>query len=525
MLDATAPLRPEVTRRLGVVWTGGLIAFTAFLSLLAILERVGLPGSLIPPLVFGPLLIAFAAMGVAKRTMLFAEFDAAGRSVPLPANTVVIATIALGLAVAGDHQVVVGIGAAIGLFAAGIMVAPAMRMAGVSTIAELFGRRHGRLARLTAALVTLLACLPVVVALINAVSLDLARALAVSPAAAMRACVAVLLCASVFGGLRGLTAANLTAGAAVVIAAGVAFILLVWGNPGGSYVRVSTVADSEDALLLAAAAMLGTAALPPICQRFASAVSPQEARRAGRWAAVIVVLVAFVIPVVSFERATLTSNAAVGANLMAAAAIGAMLAAAVAFAFAMANSLSNDIQRPFLAPRSAASRQLILARLMVAAIILGASRLATEGGITAGNLVMWSLALAAAGLAPVLLLSTIMRFGGVSAALGMAAGTAVAAMHLFGSAFDPIRGSPPAAAGLAGGVIGVIVLAASGLSAPLLADLRKPRPATAAASPADAGATSEQAAETPAKPKRKRWAKQAREADKAADPPATSADG
>ena len=500
MSDATAPVRPDVTRRLGVVWTGGLIAFAAFLSLLAILERVGLPTSLIPPLIFGPMLIAFAAMGVAMRTMLFAEFDAAGRSVPLPANTVTIATIVVGLAVACDNQLAVGVGAAIGLFASGLFVAPAMRATGAATIAELLGRRHGRVTRLAAALVTLLCCLPAVVALINIVSLDLARALGVSPAAALRASVAILLCASVFGGLRGLTAANLAAGAAIVIAVCVAVVLLVWGNQGGPSARVATAGGSDDTLLLAAIVTLGTVALPPLCQRFASAVSTQEARRAVRWAALLVALVAFVIPAVSFDRASLTGSAAVGASLMAAAAIGAMLAAAVAFAFAMANTLSNDIHRAFLAPRAAASRQLILARLMVVAIVLGASRLATETAIAAQTLVIWSLALAAASLAPVVLLSTILRLGSVSVALGMAAGAAVAAMHLLDNPYDLIRGSPPAAAGLAGAVIGFIVMAASGLAAPVLAAswqsraVPVPADANAVAATAD-GAADERAAD------------------------------
>jgi Na+/proline symporter len=477
MSDATAPVRPDVTRRLGVVWTGGLAASAAFLSLLAILERVGLPASLIPPLIFGPMLVAFAAMGVAMRTMLFVEFDAAGRSVPLQANTVTIATIAIGLAVAGDNQLAIGGGAAVGLFASGLFVAPAMRATGAATIAELLGRRHGRIARLAAAVVTLLCCLPAVVALINIVSLDLARALGVSPAAALRASVATLLCASVFGGMRGLTAANLAAGAAIVIAVGVAIILLVWGSPGGSTPRAAAT-GSDNALLLAVTVALGTVALPPLCQRFASAVSTQEARRAVRWAALLVAFVAFIIPAVSFDRASLTGGAAVGASLMAAAAIGAMLAAAVAFAFATANTLSNDIHRAFLAPRAAASRQLILARMMVVAIVLGASRLATETGIAAQTLVVWSLALVAAGLAPAVLLSTIMRLGGVSVALGMLAGVAVAGMHLLDSPYDPIRGSPSAAAGLAGAVIGFIVMAASGLAAPLLGASWRSRAAT-----------------------------------------------
>jgi Na+(H+)/acetate symporter ActP len=294
----------------------------------------------------------------------------------------------------------------------------------------------------------------------------------------------------------------LTAGAAIIIAACVAIILLIWGNPGGSTARVAAAGGGDSTLLLAAVVMLGTVALPPLCQRFASAVSTQEARRAVRWAALLVALITFVIPAVTFDRANLIGSAAVGTSLTAAAAIGAMLAAAVAFAFAMANTLSNDIHRAFLAPRAAASRQLILARLMVAAIVLGASRLATETGIAPATLVMWSLALAAAGLAPVVFLSTIMRLGSVSVALGMAAGVTVAAMHLLDSPYDPIRGSPPAAAGLAGAVIGCIVLVASGLAAPLLAASRR---SSAVAMPAGANAT-------------------VLPADGAADPPAMGAD-
>src|SRR5262245_66153377 len=91
---------------------------------------------------------------------------------------------------------------------------------------------------------------------------------------------------------------------------------------------------------------------------------------------------------------------------------------------------------------------------------------------------MWPLALVASVLSLALLLITSMRLGGVSVALGMLAGVAVAGMHLLDSPYDPIRGSRSAAAGLAGAVIGFIVMAASGLAAPLLGASWRSRAAT-----------------------------------------------
>ena len=467
MPDPTGPGPSEGTRKLAVLWTGSLMAFAAFLGLVAILERIGLPQFLVPPLVFAPTLVAFAALGVAMRTMLFAEFDAAGRAVPLPANVVAIGTTVTGVVVSGVEQLVVGLGCAIGLFAAGLMIAPALRTSGATTLAAFIGRHHGRTARAAGAIVTVGCCLPAAVALVDGASRGISAALAVAPSHAIQAVVAVLFCASVFGGLRGLSAANLVAGAVLVIGAAVAVLFLVLGIPAGSYDR-SVAGGGQNALLLALTALIGGFALPPLGQRFASAVSAEEARRAAHWAALFVAVLAFVLPAPSFDRATMFGTSAVGASLLAAAVVAAMLAAAIAFVFAMANTLSNDLHRAFLAPREAASRQLIMARLLVTIAIAAVARLSAEAAIAPPVLVMWTITLAAAGLAPILILRTIMRVGGTAAAIGMAAGTVVPLLNLLGSPYDPMQGSASAAVALGGVTIGLMATAAAALAASFL---------------------------------------------------------
>lgn len=480
-IDTRAVTSPP--RRLAVAAIGGAFILAGLLGVLAVLERIGLPAGLMAPLMVGLALAAFAAAGLVSRTMLLADYDLAGRAMPVTANALATAAMLIGLVLIARDPVATGLGAAVGTLLAGLVVGPAVNASGAATLPAYLGRRYGGLARMLAALIVVASCFPALIAFVAMAMTALARTFSLTPEAAAATIAAVLVLASAFGGLRGIGMAQLAAGLALA-AACVAVALSVMAGTSGNALAVPSFDD--DRLLTALTAFVGTAALPPLALRLATGASPAEARQACLRAALMVAVPIFIAASAGGDAIAWRGSAVV-ASLVEAALLLALLAAAAAFAFAIGNTIAHDVHHALLSPRAAVSRRLIVARLLLIAVIAGGAAAATIVTWSPAGLALWALSIAGAGLLPLLVFgATKLRITVLPAAAGMAVGVAAALIELTSVRYDLIGGASDVGAGFWGAVAGSLAIVTVALCVSIDGIFRRglPAPPAPAATPA-----------------------------------------
>lgn len=455
MLAVNKGMRGEAPRRLGVAAAAGAAVLVGFLGLLVILERIGLTASFMAPLMVGLALAAFAGAGLVARTMLVAQYDLIGGAMPVAANALALTAMTVGLVIIGRDPLAVGLGAAAGLAFAAWIVGRAMHASKALTLPEHLGKRHGRLVRTLAALIVVTSLFPALVAFIETASAMVARTYGVDPEHAVEIVVAGLILASVFGGMRGISMAQLAAGVTIAIAS-LTIGAFVAADPTG--LAPPALAFGGERLIAALTAFAGVAAFPSVALRLAASPSRPEARRSGCWAAALLLVPVLIIAEAGLDAADTWGGSAVLASLVEAAGVLAMLAGAAGFAFAIAATLTNDIYHALLSPEAAASRRLIVARLILVTVIAVAAAIVALIEVNAAQLVLWSLSLTGAGLLPLVVFgATKLTIRVFPAVAGIAAGLSTAVIEL-GVGVDFVAGESDAGAGFWGAVAGIIVI-------------------------------------------------------------------
>jgi hypothetical protein len=457
MLDAASPFKTELRRRDRAVWTGGAIGLAIWMAVLAVLERVGLPDAIIAPLVAVPAFLAIAVAGIASRTMLLAEYDVAGRTLPAGASALSLGAFAAGLLLVGGDPVFMGLGTIVGLLLAGLVFGPAFHRSGAATLGEWLGG-DTRFGRIVAGLFVAGCAFPALAGLVGAVADGLARHLALEPAPAIALTCGILAIAGMFGGWRGFSAAQL---ASAVVGGGAALAALAAALKGGAIEAAPDfmqIAQPGRAATFVLGTALGLAASPSLFAPFAAAESASEGRKTALGAALIVVVVAVLAVSGAFGLADRMSAAM--ATLIRTGALLFVVASAMGFSFATGNALANDVQRVVAAPRTPASRRLIAARLILIGVIAAAGYAALRSEQDPGALVRGGLALSCAALMPAMLARLAVPSLPAGARLiAMALGTGAVAARILSAEKRPFADFSLMGSALAGAGVGLFILA------------------------------------------------------------------
>ena len=201
---------------LGKIYAGYTGGFAAFVVILAILERMGVPNYLIGYGFVFLTIAVYAYIGIISRTAVVAEYYVAGRRVPALYN---------GMATGSDWMSAASfIGMAGSLYAGGygalafvlgwtggyllvaILLAPYLRKFGQYTVPDFLGARFGgNMARSVGVVVLITASFVYVVAQIVGVGIITQRFLDVSFGVAVFIGLAGILVCSMLGGMRAVT--------------------------------------------------------------------------------------------------------------------------------------------------------------------------------------------------------------------------------------------------------------------------------------------------------------------------------
>jgi len=225
---------------------------------------------------------------------------------------------------AGFDHLAYGLGILAGVVLAGALVAPRLAGDGRASIASALDRRFGRGPAIAAAVVLVLALIPVLAAEYAFAALLAQAALGVPYAVAIAAALVVTAVAAVLVGDRGMSALGTAAYA--LLAASLAALLALLAAHAISASVLATIGTLEDKLLenglvdfdtfslhltpflrlsgldliaLVMSIALGTAVFVPLVTALADGRTPGMTRSTGAWAALFVMLVLLAVPAVA----------------------------------------------------------------------------------------------------------------------------------------------------------------------------------------------------------------------------------
>jgi cation/acetate symporter len=451
------------------------LAFLVLIALFLLSERAALPRELLEVfLVIGTLAI-YASVGLLSRTGSLSEYLLAGRHIPAPfagvtagsewlgPAIILSATGSLLLANHDGHALVLALTG--GYVLAALLVAPFVRNTGASSLPEFLGLRFGGAARFVALLVLIACTLPLAVALVQAAMLLIARELGLDTNAALSVVIAMVAVCALPGGMRGVTATQVTQ-YVVLLTGGVTLFLIVEAQrfdiPAGStydpvvqallaiargmglspslsprsipFSLSETVNNAELVLCL----MAGTASLPHILLRPATTATTGQARMSLAWTLLFVLALALALPTffaLAADDAARDRGSLHG--LVFIIGLTAMLAAATGAILTLANSLAHDLHG-IVAPKAAPVTRLIVMRVMLVIVIAAIAYAAAILPPEPLNLTEWAFSLAAAGYFPALVLGIWWRRTTAAAAVcGMLAGLAVTLFYLVVTRYFP----------------------------------------------------------------------------------------
>ncbi|WP_170121973.1 VC_2705 family sodium/solute symporter [Breoghania corrubedonensis] len=336
------------TRRRGwafAILAGGLVFV---LTSLAILERLGLPETVIDLVVPAAVAAAILVLGLTSRTMRISEFYLAGRRVPAVPNGMALAADwisgALFVGLAGTLFVIGGAGWSVagwniagwsiagwtgGFVLMAMLFAPCLDRSGALTVPDFLAARYGgRLVRVMGMAVLVAVSFLLLAGELAVIGFVASRFLGIGAHTAIVGALAVMVVCSLAGGMRALTWTQ----AALYLVLAAAFLTplvllsmestampvpqialadaladlreLLAGWPGAPFaqagnsgVAAAAAGGPWDLATLVICLMIGTASLPHLLARFFTAPSPGEARRAAGWGLVFVALVLSAVPV------------------------------------------------------------------------------------------------------------------------------------------------------------------------------------------------------------------------------------
>lgn len=330
-------------------YTGG---FVAFVILLAILEQMGVPNSIIGYLFVFVTIGVYALIGVLSRTTQMTEYYVAGRRVPAFYNGMATGSdwmsaasfigMAGSLYIEGYDALAYVVGWTGGYVLVSVLLAPYLRKFGQYTIPDFLGARYGgNLARMLGVVVLVTASFIYVVAQIVGVGIITSRFLDLSFGISVFVGLAGILFCSMLGGMRAVTWTQVAQYIILIIAYLIPVIILsakVTGVPVPQLVygtvleriegleQTLGVAKSHVAPFVGAKGefdpvamvnffalvfclMVGTASLPHILMRFFTTPSVREARDSVAWSLLFIFLLYFTAPsYAAFAKLEVYSN-------------------------------------------------------------------------------------------------------------------------------------------------------------------------------------------------------------------------
>ncbi|MFZ4808911.1 MAG: sodium:solute symporter family protein [Hyphomicrobiaceae bacterium] len=324
----------DFTSNLGRVYTLYTGGFVAFVALMYVLEKAGVPPVYIGYMFVGFTIGVYALIGILSRTMQVSEYYVAGRKVPAFYN---------GMATAADWMSAASfIGMAGTLYALGydglafilgwtggyvlvaILIAPFLRKFGAYTVPDFLAARYeGNGARICGIMVLMACSFTYVVAQIVGTGLIGARLLGMSFEVACAVGLVGILVCSMLGGMRAVTWTQVAQYIVLIIAYLVPVVILSTQKfgipvPQLTYGTVLQEIAAKEALLnvpataahtaafmrydplnffgLILCLMVGTASLPHVLMRYFTTPSVREARSSVAWTLLFIFILYFTAP-------------------------------------------------------------------------------------------------------------------------------------------------------------------------------------------------------------------------------------
>ncbi len=533
--------RRDEDRELGKAYGLYAGALAGIVLVLAFLAELGLPETVVGVLVVAVTLVTYAGIGILGRSLAESDFVLAHRSVPVVLNGMATAVAFvggagfIGLAGAffadGTRALALVFGWTVGFLLLAVLTAPYFRKSGAVTVPDFLAIRFGgKLIRLAGVVIVVACCFAALAAAFASAAAIGTIMLGLKPNLVILIALAVVICSSLFGGMRGITLVGVAQAIVLLIGLLVPAVILSgrdYGIPVPQLTYGRALADVAEAggtigiiagkflplpeldwfnlVSVAVSLACGIAVLPHVLMRSGTAQNVGGARRGMAWALIVTALIAVTAPAIAaFARAAVYGDvvgstaedlpdwvydygrlglvticgarvadvdaavAACGGDvahtlapaevaisadlpilgfpditdlpyvmsaLLAAGGIAAALGAANALLLAIVNSLGTDLYGKILRRRSSAGKRLVLTRLILVAVAIAAAFVALtrpDGIFTAAAAAP---ALAASGFFPAIVLGIWWRrTTGFAALIGVVAGFAVAALHIFGLA-------------------------------------------------------------------------------------------
>lgn len=426
--------------RLGTMATIAMAVVLASLGLVDALDRFGawpvLPALF--PLV--PLAIA-AVVAVAMRSLDFNDILRGGnvQSASLgwalggaALSTVVLVASPVGTALGGERGLVLVAAFVIGLALAALVVAPAMRSLRATTLAEAIGIQFGTPTRAMAAIAVVLTLLPLLAAEATLAGTVAARMLGLSPRLAEDIILGLAAIACIAGGLRAAIALAAVLGPIVAlsylvpvaaVSMGETWLPMPWiGLVEPETLTTATRIPNFVILAFSVSLVAGVSVMPTLLFPAWTTTVRAPARRHVLWGIAFAAIILLAAPSYAVYGRLAGIDAAsdplglvvnfpdrVGLSAMPAVLLigGLVSAALITIAMALATTgatLGHDLYGGLLERKAPAGRRIFISRLgmiLVVLAILGLNRLSLG---SVAMLAGVSLSIAAASLAPVLLL-------------------------------------------------------------------------------------------------------------------------
>lgn len=318
------------------IYTGG---FAAFVILVAILEKVGVPNQILGYLFVGFTILVYAFIGIVSRTVQVSEYYVAGRKVPAFYNGMATGAdwmsgasfvgMAGSLFLLGYDGLAFVLGWTGGYVLVAVLVAPFLRKFGAYTVPDFLAARYGgNTARMLGVMVLLACSFTYVVAQIFATGLIAQRFLGMDFVVAVYVGLLGILVCSMLGGMRAVTWTQVAQYIVLIVAYLIPVIILSaqkFGLPipqltyGAALDQIAALEQGfiqnglapatqklhtapftsyspANYFALILCLMVGTASLPHVLMRYFTTPSVRDARMSVAWSLLFIFLLYFTAP-------------------------------------------------------------------------------------------------------------------------------------------------------------------------------------------------------------------------------------
>ncbi|MGL5116124.1 MAG: sodium:solute symporter family protein [Beijerinckiaceae bacterium] len=341
--------------RVYAIYTGG---FVAFIILIAILERAGVPNNILGYMFMGFTILVYAIIGIISRTAEVGEYYVAGRKVPAFYNGMATgadwmsAASFIGMAgslyLLGYDGLAFVLGWTGGYVLVAVLIAPFLRKFGAYTVPDFLSARYGgNLARICGVVVLLACSFTYVTAQIFGTGLIAQRFLDMPfEWAVMVGLLGILVC-SMLGGMKAVTWTQVAQYIVLIVAYlipvvwlsakkfGIPVPQLTYGGvieqitqleqkfikeglaPAGMKQHVAPFTSYSPAnyFWLIFCLMVGTASLPHVLMRYFTTPSVKEARISVAWSLLFIFLLYFTAPAYAAFSKLEVYSTLIGKNL------------------------------------------------------------------------------------------------------------------------------------------------------------------------------------------------------------------